>query len=64
MEKRQVILSRANIRVGLKVICLANPEWGTWIIRKDREGWSTKGESGEPLLSPDEFHFYGICQNI
>lgn len=28
-----------HLEVGMRIVCISNPEWGTWIVSKDRNGW-------------------------
>jgi hypothetical protein len=56
-------LTRENVRLGLRVVCIAHPEWGEWVLKRDRNGWiaDKSGGGGGAMLWEREFKFWRLA---
>ena len=55
-------LTTKNIRVGLKIQSVDNPEWGTWRVSAhyDKGIWEIDGDAGGTVLFENEFKFWEL----
>lgn len=53
-------LTKDNIKLGLEIINRSNPEWGTFRVKQDRNGWIYAARHGEAMLFENELHFWDI----
>ncbi len=61
----KITLTTENARKGLRIISKTNPEWGTWTLNQDRNGWVIKRDSRgcERMLDKGEFRFWALRAN-
>ncbi len=50
----------SDLKPGLEIIAIDNPEWGTWrVLRKyDERIWEVRGRRGDRVLNEDELRFW------
>jgi hypothetical protein len=57
-----MILSKDNAKVGLKIRNRNNPDWGTFTLKQDRNGWIYSADHGSAMLFFGELHFWEIVE--
>ena len=59
-------LTTGNAREGLTIVARDNPEWGTWNLTRDRNGWVLirTGRGCARMLDEAEFGFWEIISSI
>src|SRR5688572_13779793 len=55
-----VTLTTENAKPGLTIERTAHPEWGTFTLTHDSDGWNHRNERSESILDEGEFHFWHI----
>jgi hypothetical protein len=51
-----------TLEVGMRIICIEHPEWGTWVVSKDRNGWViTAFPQGSRMLDIAEAKFWRLA---
>lgn len=53
-------LTLENAKLGLQIRSIENPEWGTFTLSKDENGWIKKGRSGSSHLFEHEFKYWEV----
>lgn len=53
-------LTTENAVENLIIISVNNPEWGTWRLSKDRNGWIKSAPRRSTMIDEGEFHFWKI----
>lgn len=59
LENEKQRLRRApaltHLEVGMRIVNIENPDWGTWLVSQDRNGWViTARPQGSRMLDIDE----------
>lgn len=58
-------LTKRNAKVGTAIRCKAHPEWGLFMLMRDRNGWTHRAANGnEAMLDEGEFRFWEIVVDI
>ena len=55
------VLTKDNIRVGMKIMMADHPEWDVFWVKQDRNGYIySRGGADSAMLWESEFHFWRV----
>jgi len=53
-----------NARIGNVIINILHPEWGEWLMSKDRNGWVITAPQGSRMLNEGEFGDWQVEEEV